>query len=134
MHLTFPLPSRFCKLCLYAPSAFLVLPAGQLISPSHHSSCPSVFLPCLCYFFPEMWRVGLQMVLEMRAQEGFARRQNGALCLALLPFWVQKTNCIIGVLGLAEMELVLPTAALVVLCSVLVARTVLITHQCFGYC
>ena len=38
------------------------------------------------------------------------------------------------VLGLAEMELISPTAALVVLCSVLVARTVLITHQCFGYC
>ena len=34
-----------------------------------------------------------------------------------------------GVLGLAEMELIFPTAALVVLCSVLVARTVLITHS-----
>ena len=32
------------------------------------------------------------------------------------------------------MELILPIAALIVLCSVLVARKVLITHQCFGYC
>ena len=38
------------------------------------------------------------------------------------------------VLGLAEMELVFPTAALIVLCFVLVPRKVLITHQCFGYC
>jgi len=38
------------------------------------------------------------------------------------------------VLGLAEMELVFPTAALIVLCFVLVARNILITHQCFGYC
>ena len=36
------------------------------------------------------------------------------------------------VLSLAEMELIFPIAALIVLCSVLVARTVLITHQCFG--
>lgn len=43
-----------------------------------------------------MWRVGRQMVLEMRAQQGFAQRQNGALCPALLPFWVQKANCSIG--------------------------------------
>ena len=38
------------------------------------------------------------------------------------------------VLGLAETELILPIAALVVLCFVLVARKALITHQCFGYC
>ena len=38
------------------------------------------------------------------------------------------------VLGLAGMELIFPIAALIVLCSVLVARKVLITHQCFGYC
>ena len=36
--------------------------------------------------------------------------------------------------SLAEMELIFPIAALIVLCSVLVARKVLITHQCFGYC
>lgn len=71
------------------PQHFLVLLAKQLIPPFHHSNCPSVFLPSLCYFLPEMWRVGLQMVLEMRAQQGFARRQNGALCLALLLFWLQ---------------------------------------------
>ncbi|GAB0209126.1 hypothetical protein GRJ2_003378300 [Grus japonensis] len=39
-----------------------------------------------------------------------------------------------AVLGLAEMELILPTAALMVLCCVLVASKVLITHQCFGCC
>ena len=38
------------------------------------------------------------------------------------------------VLGPAEMELILPIAALVVLCSASVARKVLIRHQCFGYC
>ena len=38
------------------------------------------------------------------------------------------------VLGLAGMELTFPIAALIVLCFVFVARTVLITHQCFGYC
>jgi len=38
------------------------------------------------------------------------------------------------VLGLAEMELIFPIAALIVLCFVLVARKVLITYQCFGYC
>ncbi|GAB0191254.1 hypothetical protein GRJ2_001590700 [Grus japonensis] len=38
-----------------------------------------------------------------------------------------------SVLGLAEMELILPTAALMVLCCVLVASKLLITHQCFGY-
>ena len=36
------------------------------------------------------------------------------------------------VLGLAEMELIFPIAALIVLCFVLVARKVLITHWCFG--
>ena len=39
-----------------------------------------------------------------------------------------------AVLGLAEMELIVPIAALIVLCSVLVAEKVLITHLCFGYC
>ena len=38
------------------------------------------------------------------------------------------------VLGLAEMELIVPIAALVVLCSASVARRVLIAHQRFGYC
>jgi len=38
------------------------------------------------------------------------------------------------VLGLAEMELIFSIAALIVLSSVLVAREVLITHQCSGYC
>ena len=38
-----------------------------------------------------------------------------------------------AVLGLAEMELIFPLAALIVLCFVLVARKVLITHRCFGY-
>lgn len=37
-------------------------------------------------------------------------------------------------LGLAGMELTFPIAALIVLCFVFVARTVLITHQCSGYC
>lgn len=37
------------------------------------------------------------------------------------------------VLTLAEMELVFPTAAFIVLCSILVATKVLITCQCFGY-
>jgi len=39
-----------------------------------------------------------------------------------------------SVLGLAEMELIFPVAALTVLCSVLVARKVLLTSQCFGCC
>ena len=39
-----------------------------------------------------------------------------------------------AVLGLAGMELPFPIAALIVLCFVLVARKVLIAHQCFGYC
>jgi len=39
-----------------------------------------------------------------------------------------------GVSGLAEMELVFPIATVIVLCFVLVARKVLITLQCFGYC
>lgn len=37
-------------------------------------------------------------------------------------------------LGLAEMKVILPLAAPIELCFVLVARKVLITHQCFGYC
>ena len=36
-------------------------------------------------------------------------------------------------MGLAEMELILPIAALIALCSASVARKVLIAHQCFGY-
>ena len=32
------------------------------------------------------------------------------------------------------MELIFPIAALIVLCFVLAARRVLITHQCFNYC
>ena len=39
-----------------------------------------------------------------------------------------------SVLGLAEMEFIFPVAALIVLCSVLVARKVLVTQQRFGYC
>lgn len=38
------------------------------------------------------------------------------------------------VLGLAKMELISPTAVLMVLSFALVARRVLITHQCFDYC
>ena len=38
------------------------------------------------------------------------------------------------ILDLAGMELTFPIAALIVLCFVFVARKVLITHQCFGYC
>ena len=38
------------------------------------------------------------------------------------------------VFGLAETELIFPIAALIALRSVLVPRTVLITHQGFGYC
>ena len=37
-------------------------------------------------------------------------------------------------LGLAEMELIFPIAALTVLCFVLVARKMLLTHQCLGCC
>lgn len=88
--------SWFRKLCLYALSAFLVLLAKHLISPFHHSSCPSILLPSVCYFLPDVRSVGLQIVLEMRAQQGFARRQNCASRLALLPFCVQNTNCIIS--------------------------------------
>jgi len=40
----------------------------------------------------------------------------------------------VSALGLAEMELIFPIAALVVLCLVLVDRRVWITHQGFGYC
>ena len=36
--------------------------------------------------------------------------------------------------GLAEVELIFPITALLVLCSVSVAGKVLITHQCVGYC
>lgn len=39
-----------------------------------------------------------------------------------------------SVLCLAELELMFPTAALTVLCDVLVARKVWIIHQCSGYC
>ena len=39
-----------------------------------------------------------------------------------------------SLLGLAEMELVFTIAALIVLCFALVARKVLITYQCVGYC
>ena len=38
------------------------------------------------------------------------------------------------VLAWAELELIFPIAALLVLCCVLVASEVLITHQGFGYC
>ena len=38
------------------------------------------------------------------------------------------------VLGLAGKELTFPIVALIVLCFLLVARKVLITHRCFGYC
>jgi len=34
----------------------------------------------------------------------------------------------------AEMELIFPAAALIVLLFVLIARKMLITHWCFGYC
>lgn len=46
---------------------------------------------------------------------------NQLLSLSSLVYW-------------AEMELISPTAALIVLCSVLVTREILITCQCFGYC
>ena len=36
--------------------------------------------------------------------------------------------------GCMEMELILPVAALIELCSALVARKVSVTHQCFGCC
>jgi len=38
------------------------------------------------------------------------------------------------VLGMAEMGLIFPIADLIALCFILVARKVLIIHQCFGYC
>lgn len=38
-----------------------------------------------------------------------------------------------AILGLAGMEVILPTAALTVQCFLLAARRVLITHQCFDY-
>lgn len=38
------------------------------------------------------------------------------------------------VLGLAEMELTFPIAALSVLCFALIGRKVLVTHPYFGYC
>lgn len=40
----------------------------------------------------------------------------------------------VWVLGLAEMQLILPIAALALLCFVLAARKVLMTLQRFGYC
>jgi len=44
------------------------------------------------------------------------------------------TNVYICVLGVAEMELIFPIAALIVLCFVMVLWKALITHHCFGYC
>jgi len=41
---------------------------------------------------------------------------------------------VLVVLGLAEMELIFLTAALLMLCFVLVTGKVLVTQQCFGYC
>lgn len=46
-----------------------------------------------------------------------------------------KKYCLVTVLGLAATEVSLVTAALaVLLCFGFVARIVLVTHQCFGFC
>lgn len=60
------------------------------------------------------------------------------LFLLLLPavykkLWTEVNYQYQGVVfGLAEMELIFPIAALIVLCFVLVAIMVLTRHQCFG--
>lgn len=43
-------------------------------------------------------------------------------------------NCLTPVVGLVGVELTFPTAAFIVLCFALVARRVLISHQCFACC
>ena len=50
------------------------------------------------------------------------------------PWMIMPSLLWLNVLSLAEMELIFPIADLIVLCFVLVARKVLMTHQCFGYC
>ena len=47
---------------------------------------------------------------------------------------LDSQTSVVGVLGLAGMELTFPIAAITELCFVFVARMVLTTHQCFGYC
>lgn len=62
----------------------------------------------------------LLVLLALQSQPGYSRQTGAQLSVTEL--------------GLAGMELTLPTAALPVLCFVFEARMVLTTHQRFGYC
>ena len=66
-----------------------------------------------------------------RTQEKTVQDRHSTQTIILLStLYSHVVKCI----GLAWTESTFPIAALVVLCFVFVARTVLITYQCFGYC
>ena len=76
--------------------------------------------PNLCFFYTTWFFNQKNHLLKLQSQPGYCR-QTGA-------------QFSITALGLAGTELTFPTAALIVLCFVVEARTVLTAHQCFGCC
>ena len=56
------------------------------------------------------------------------------LCELLQYIWILQDLCQTGILGLAGMELTFFLTARMELCFRFVTETVLVTHQCFGYC
>ena len=80
----------------------------------------------------QFWDPSAAMMLEQKLSVTMTPKLILARSNHLWILQLQADRAI--VLGLAEMELIFPIAALIMLCSVLVARKVLITHQCFGYC
>lgn len=59
-------------------------------------------------------------------------REGHISCLLLQTFL--SFSQLYLLLHLAEMELIFPAEAFVMLSSVVVARKVQVTHQCFSYC